>query len=99
MIDPGSRYHGIPTAEHTSRTAAGERTIRYLQRRFLPHPGHLITMLEHRVSHGDRLDNLSARYLGDALGWWRMADANLEMQPEVLTDEAGRRIRIATPKP
>jgi len=99
MNDPGSRYNAIATAEHTRAGDKAGQPVRYLLRRFLPRPDDMITMVEHRVSHGDRLDNLSARYLGDALAWWRIADANYEMQPEVLTDEAGRRIRIAVPKP
>jgi hypothetical protein len=99
MADPGSRYHGVPSAELTiSDGSGGERVVRYLQRRFLPPLDRLLTMVEHRTAQGDRLDNLSTRYLGDPLGYWRIADANLELQPERLTDEAGRRIVIAMPQ-
>ena len=34
---------------------------------------------------GDRLDLLAARLLGDAELWWRIADANPELDPEELT--------------
>ena len=99
MTDPSSRYYGIAESERVARDGAGGvRTVKYLCRRFLPRTDQLVTMLEHRVGQGDRLDNLSARYLGDPLAYWRVADANLELQPETLTDVAGRRIRIALPQ-
>ena len=100
MTDPGSRYHGVPTVERTIPDGGGEeRVVRYLQRRFLPPQDRLVTMVEHRAAQGDRLDALSTRYLGDPLAYWRIADANLELQPERLTVEAGRRIAIAMPQP
>jgi hypothetical protein len=43
---------------------------------------------------GDRLDNFTARYLGDPEQFWRLGDANEEMQPNQLTEEVGRAIRI-----
>ncbi|MGH7467341.1 MAG: LysM domain-containing protein [Longimicrobiales bacterium] len=98
MTDPSSRYHGIPEAELQGPDGAGgTRRVRYQRRRFLPAPEQLVTLVEHRVAQGDRLDNLSARYLGDPLAYWRIADANLELQPEALAEQAGRRIRIALP--
>lgn len=99
MSDPNSRYFGIPVAELGLRDADGRaRTVRYLRRRLIPSTHGLVTMVEHRVSEGDRLDNLSARYLGDPLAFWRIADANLELQPDSLTEEPGRSIRIALPQ-
>lgn len=99
MSDPTSRYNGIEQAElRVSDGVGGRRTVRYQRRRFLPQPEQLVTMVEHRVVQGDRLDNLSTRYLGDPLAWWRVADANVEIQPETLTDTAGRRIRVALPQ-
>ncbi len=99
MPDPTSRYGGIEEAElSVPDGAGGARSVRYLRRRFLPQPDQMVTMVEHRVVQGDRLDNLSTRYLGDPLAWWRMADANVETQPETLTDTAGRRIRVALPQ-
>ncbi len=99
MTDPASRYNGIEEAESTLPDGEGGlKTVRYLRRRFLPQPDQLVTMVEHRVTAGDRLDNVATRYLGDPLAFWRLADANLELQPEVLTDTAGRSIRIALPQ-
>lgn len=93
LYPPGSRYHGIETAERVE----GDRTVRYLRRRFLPEPGGMTTLLEHRVEDGDRLDNLAARYLGDPLQAWRIVDAHRVLRPEALVAEVGRRIRITVP--
>ena len=35
---------------------------------------------------GDRLDNVSAQYLGDPEQFWRLCDANNAMEPEELTE-------------
>lgn len=98
MFEPTSRYADIETAVHETRGPDGEpRPLRYVRRRFIPPAGAGITLLEHLVTGGDRLDNLTARYLGDPTEFWRIADANGAMRPEELTEEPGRRIRIALP--
>ncbi|CAN5630992.1 hypothetical protein BH23GEM10_BH23GEM10_00150 [soil metagenome] len=99
MTEPGSRYHDVPTAELTVRAGGTPRQIRYLRRRFLPPLDGMVVIAEHRVSEGDRIDTLSARYLGDPLAYWRIADANQVLQPETLTGEPGCFIRIAMPRP
>ena len=92
---PTSRYFGIETA--TIETSDGE-TYAYLRRRFVPQPERFSTLLEHVVVQGDRLDNITARYLGDPLQFWRVCDANRAMRPEALTEEPGRRLRITLPE-
>jgi hypothetical protein len=92
---PTSRYYGIQTA--TIETADG-KTQAYLRRRFLPPPENFTTIQEHVVVRGDRIDNITARYLGDPLQFWRVCDANRAMRPEELTEELGRRIRITLPE-
>jgi hypothetical protein len=91
LYPPGTRYNGVPLAE--AQFPDG-RTVRYLRRRLLPDPASLATVLEYRIADGDRLDNLAARFLGDALASWRMADANGALRLESLVEETGRRIRI-----
>jgi len=90
-----SRYHGIETI--TVETPDG-KTIVYLARRFLPSPDRFALLSEHVVVEGDRLDNVTAQYLGDPLQFWRIADANNAMRPEALTEEVGRRLRITQPE-
>ena len=95
LYPPGSRYHGVATAE---RTLPDGRTVRYLRRRFLPNPALLIAFAEHRVADSDRLDNLAMRYLGDPLQSWRIGDANLTLRLEALVEEVGRRVRVTLPE-
>ena len=98
MIDPDSRYADVGTAMYTASGPDGEpRPVRYLLRRPLPPPDAGETLLEHTVSQGDRLDNLTARYLGDPTQFWRVCDANNVVCPFELTAEPGRRVRITLP--
>jgi hypothetical protein len=89
-----SRYYGIDTAE--LETAAG-KTIVYLRRRFVPPPERFALLQEHSVTEGDRLDNITAQYLGDPEQFWRICDANRVMQPDE-TEKIGRRLRITLPE-
>ncbi len=90
-----SRYYGIEVA--TLETADG-KTIAYLRRRILPQPDRFALLLEHTVVKGDRLDNVSAKYLGDPEQFWRICDANNAIRPEELTDTVGNKIRITLPE-
>lgn len=89
-----SRYYGINTALITQN---GQKTT-YLRRRFVPPPEHFSLLMEHSVVEGDRLDNLTAHYLGDPEQFWRIADANAALRPEELTETVGRRLRITLPE-
>jgi nucleoid-associated protein YgaU len=51
-------------------------------------------MIGHIVVQGDRLDTIATKYAGDPLQFWRIADANTEMDAERLTASPGRRLRI-----
>lgn len=95
LFPPTSRYHGMATA--TLTLASGESVV-YLRRRFVPPPEELALLQAHDVAQGDRLDNLAARYLGDAELFWRLADANRALHPDELTRVIGRRLRIALPQ-
>jgi hypothetical protein len=46
------------------------------------------------VSQAERLDNITARHLGDPEQFWRLCDANNAMHPDELIAEIGRRLRI-----
>jgi hypothetical protein len=90
-----SRYHGIEMAEFERPDG---KIIVYLRRRFIPSPDRFALLQEHTVVEGDRLDNITAKYLGDPEQFWRICDANGAMRPEELTAEAGRRLRITMPE-
>jgi hypothetical protein len=95
MFSITSRYHGTPTA--TLETADGKE-ITYVRRRFVPPPERFALLLEHMVTEGERLDNITARYLGDAEQFWRVCDANGAIRPDELTETIGRRLRITLPE-
>jgi hypothetical protein len=99
MFEPSSRYAALPIATTTIPGPKGEaRPVRYVRRRFLPPPEAATTIVEHPVVQGERLDNITARYLADPTQFWRVCDANNVLRPQELTDEAGRRILIALPQ-
>lgn len=90
-----SRYHGLET---TTIELPGGKTIAYLRRRFVP-PWTRFNLLQvHTVTEGERLDNVTAQYLGDPEQFWRICDANNAMRPDDLTAEIGRKLRITAPE-
>ena len=95
MFPPTSRYANIETVKFV--TAEGREVV-YLRRRFLPDLRTIIVLTEHTVTEGDRLDNVTARYLGDPEQFWRVGDANWEIKPDDLTKEVGRRLNVPLPQ-
>ena len=80
------RYDGVEKAEVEGPDGAGgRRTVRYLRRRRLPDPRDVRPLALHRVDAADRLDLVAARYLGDPLAAWQVADANVALDPDELT--------------
>ena len=99
MFDPESRYYELDTAYLLVRNSDGTtQRIAYKRRRFLPPADEMTTLVEHVVQDGDRPDNITALYLGEPTQFWRVMDANNVLHPQELTDEVGRRIKIAMPK-
>jgi hypothetical protein len=94
ILPANSRYQNVDTA--TLETADG-RVIAYLKRRFVPQPERFTTIQEYVVVQGDRLDNITARFLADPEQFWRVCDANRALRPEEL-EEIGRRLRITLPE-
>ncbi len=94
LFPPTSRYHGIHTA--ILETPDGEHVI-CLTRRVVPLPERFALLQEHVVTQGERLDNITAHYLGDSEQFWRICDANGAMRPEEL-EKLGRRLRITLPE-
>ena len=95
VFDPTSRYYNVETVTRRVIDRDGrERIIAFKRRRVIPSYEDQPTLVEHRVAEGDRLDNITARYLGEPTEFWRVCDANLVAQPRDL-EETGRVIRIA----
>jgi len=95
FFPPASRYYNIEIA--TYETWDG-RVLKYVRRRFVPPPERFSPLQEYLVVQGDRLDNITARYLGDPEQFWRVCDSNRAMRPDELTETIGRRLRITLPE-
>lgn len=97
MFDRSSRY---ANSETTTLEVTGPdgtvREVRYVRRRFIPSAANSTVVVEHTVAAGERLDNLTARYLGDPAQFWRVCDTNGAMDPKEL-EVTGRSIKIAMP--
>ena len=101
MFDPTSRYLKLEVKTLSVPDPNGDvepRQVRYVERRFLPPLDASVPVVEHDVVEGDRLDNVTAKYLGDSTQFWRIADANPVICPEELTAEPGGRVVIALPR-
>lgn len=90
-----SRYYGLAAASYV---ASDGRTKVYIKRRFVPSSEKLSVMQEHQLSQGERLDQLSAQYLGDPEQFWRICDANDAMAPDALVERPGRILKISLPE-
>ena len=95
MFEPTSRYYNLPTATLTVIGRDGTPIeIRCLKRRFIPAGDGETILQEHIFTEGERLDNITARYLGDPTQFWRVCDTNGVLRPEEL-EQIGRVIKIA----
>lgn len=92
MFDANSRYANQPLLYVVD--AAG-RPRAYVALRELP-PVSVAGADDriHIVADGERLDRITARYLGDPELFWRLCDTNCAMQPDELTALPGRRLLV-----
>jgi hypothetical protein len=93
-IAQNSRYYGLAT---TTWTQPDGTVVRYLQRRIIPQPDQYTTVRLYAVIQGDRIDTVANAQLGDPLLYWILCDANAAMDPDSLTEEPGRVVRITLP--
>ena len=91
MFESTSRYYNLPA---TTYITPDGREVRYVRRRFLPDAADMTILAAHTVTQGDRLDNVTARYLTDPEQFWRVCDANSALDPDDLTAETGRSVQI-----
>jgi hypothetical protein len=97
MITPTSRYAQTEIATLNVIRNGQTVQIRYLRRRFIPPVTGQVSFIRHTVVQGDRIDNITAKYLTDPTLFWRIADFNGVLRPEELTETLGRIIEIALP--
>lgn len=99
MFDPTSRYHRVETATLIVTEPDGTtRQVVYKRRRLITPGADSVTMVEHTVAEGERLDQITARYFGDPTQFHLLCDENGALHPEELTAEVGRVLRITTPR-
>jgi len=91
---PNSRYYGLPTA---TLILPDGTMVRYLQRRIIPQPEQYTTLRQYVTVQGDRIDNVANSQLGDPLLYWILCDANAATDPDALTAEPARVLRITLP--
>ena len=91
---PNSRYNALPMLTFTLPDG---RTVAYVTRRFIPGPEAFVTVREHLVTQSDRLDLIAATYLADPEQWWKIADWNVALRPEEITETPGARLSISMP--
>jgi len=96
LFPPSSRYHGLDVV--VLDPARGGEPVVYLRRRFVPPPERFATLQEHLVTQGERLDTITAQFLGDPEQFWRLCDSNRALRPQELTETLGRRLRITLPE-
>jgi hypothetical protein len=89
--NPSSRYYGNGVEQ---LTLANGTIVSYLSRRIIPQMSIYTQTQNYSVVLGDRLDNLAARFLGDPILFWMLADANGAEDANDLTSEPGRVILI-----
>jgi hypothetical protein len=89
-----SRYYGTQIAVHTQPDGA---EVRYAKHRLLPPLPSGDDTVTHTVTENERPDHLGHRYFGDSEQWWRIADANPDLDPRELTAEPGRKTAIPRP--
>jgi hypothetical protein len=97
MISPGSRYAQVGTASLQVVRNGQPLEIKFLRRRFIPPLVGQVSFVNHLVRQGERIDNITAKYLNDPTLFWRVCDFNQVLRAEDLTDTPGTIIDVALP--
>jgi hypothetical protein len=97
MINSTSRYAQVGTSSLTVTRNGLPSQIQFLNRRFIPPNAGQISFVKQTVQQGDRVDNLTAKFLNDPTVFWRIADFNVVFRADELTETPGRVIEIALP--
>lgn len=88
MISSASRYA-------SSQVVALSQDGQVVNVIVLPQPQPVtISYVTHMLTDTDRLDKLANSYYGDPTQWWRIANANPELDPDWTVLPAGTTIRV-----
>jgi len=88
MFSKSSRYYAL--RDLTYRAPDGRKIV-YKERRLVPKSP---AGSEMTLAQSDRLDLMAGRVLGDPSQFWRLCDANEELDPFELEAAAGRAVKI-----
>ncbi len=86
-----SRYYGTGVEQIALPNGT---VVSYLSRRIIPQSSVYTQTQNYSVVAGDRLDTLAARFLGDPILFWMIADANGAEDADELVAEPGRVLQI-----
>jgi len=89
--NPSSRYYSAGVEQ---LTLPNGNVVSYLSRRIIPPMSIYTRTQNYNVIAGDRTDILAARFLGDPILFWMLADANGVEDSNDLTATSGRVILI-----
>jgi nucleoid-associated protein YgaU len=88
MFFKGSRYEKV--GDYIFKRIDGSSILLKLKRKIPVRKSKMI----HTVAEGDRTDLLAYRFYRDPLKFWKIADANDEMNPEQMLTKPGDKIII-----
>jgi hypothetical protein len=80
MFDSTSRYAQLPILVVKDQRGRAVNVVP------VPPPPQQNILGFHQRREGERVDHLAKKYLDDAAGFWKIAEANDAMTPEVLTE-------------
>ena len=87
MFLTNSRYAATPTVTVTTRD---RREVRAVRLRRLPSPAGV----RYTIARSDRLDIIAQRRYADSTRYWRVADANSELEATTLMRRPGRVVDV-----
>jgi hypothetical protein len=89
-----TRSRAVAKRVASGNADAGADPIAYLGRTLLPLPSTIKPQKTYKIQAGDRLDNVSAKLLGDPLLYWMLLEANNISVPARLCMTPGTQIVV-----
>ncbi len=89
-----SRYYGVPLR---TRTAADGTVETFVGRRIIPAMARYGVLSRHKLGGDERIDRIAADAFGDSEQYWKICDANGDVDPALAATPEGRLIVIPLP--
>lgn len=91
---PNSRYYNLVPR---SSTEADGMVVSFSPRRIIPAMERYQVLDRHRCIGTDRIDGVAAAYFGEPEQYWRICDANGDVDPSAACTRPGRLLVIPLP--